>query len=151
MHRLLLATRDACALATRNAFIVIAAAGLLGVFLSGTALAGKPQYTEIVISDSEGGDEIDAFAPGTAKIHITADLVDVSPGMKISSKWIAEKCKGAPANYQIDGIAMTVAPKVNVAHFSLSKPNAGWPVGIYRVELSINDKLTDTVHFKVEE
>jgi len=141
MHRALLATRNACTL--------LMAASLLGLMASGTALGGKPQYSEIVISDSEGGDEVEAFTPDTAKIHITADLVDVSPGMKVSSKWIAEKTKVAPPNYEIDSVAMTVAPKINVAHFALSKPNAGWPVGDYRVELSINDKLAETVRFKV--
>jgi hypothetical protein len=38
---------------------------------------------------------------------------------------------------------------MNQADFSLTKPNAGWPAGDYRVELSINGKHASTVHFKV--
>jgi hypothetical protein len=146
MNPALLATGNAFA---RKASALLLAAGMLGLLSSGTAFGGKPQYVEIVISDSEGGDEVEAFAPDTAKIHITAELVDVSPGMKISCKWIAEKTKVAPQDYEIDSIALTIAPKVNLAHFALSKPSTGWPLGDYRVELSINDKLAETVRFKV--
>ena len=32
---------------------------------------------------------------------------------------------------------------------SLSKPNAGWPVGKYRVDLSIDGKVVGTAHFKI--
>ena len=34
--------------------------------------------------------------------------------------------------------------------FSLSKPTKGWPVGKYRVEIYVNDKLADTVKFTVK-
>src|SRR5581483_4921533 len=106
MHPALLATSNAFA---RNALAILAAASMLGLLSSEAAFAGKPLYAEVVISDSEGGDEVESCAPETAKIHITAALGDGSPGMKISSNWIAEKTKVAPPNYGIDSIALTVA------------------------------------------
>jgi len=38
----------------------------------------------------------------------------------------------------------------NSGDFSLSKPTKGWPVGTYRVDLYIDDKVNETAYFEVE-
>ncbi|MGZ5092194.1 MAG: hypothetical protein ACXWCY_09065 [Burkholderiales bacterium] len=71
------------------------------------------------------------------------------PWAKLKAAWIAEKTQAAPPNYLIDSVELTVGPLMNSASFAMSKPNAGWPLGDYRVELSINRKLVNTVRFKI--
>lgn len=113
--------------------------------------AGSPHYADLKLSDSADGDATESFDPTTAKIYLNASLVDVPSGAKLSSTWIAEDTKGvAPPNYKIDSVDYTAGALTNVATFSLSKPNAGWPVGTYRVDLFIDGKAASTVHFKIE-
>jgi hypothetical protein len=72
-------------------------------------------------------------------------------GTKITSVWICEDSHGiAPPNFKIDSVDVTVGTITNVANFSLSKPNKGWPLGTYRVDLLIDGKASGTAHFVIE-
>jgi hypothetical protein len=122
---------------------------LLALFFAASVQAA-PHFADIVISDSEDGDATETFAPATPKIFLHAGLVDVARGSKITSDWIAEDTGGvAPANYKIDSVTFDTGMLSNTVTGSLSKPNAGWPVGKYRVDLSIDGKVAGTAHFKV--
>lgn len=124
---------------------------LLGLLAAAATYAGSPHYSDLKLSDAEDGDTVESFAPDTAKIYLHAGLIDTPAGTKLTSTWVAEDTNGAaPANYKIDSVDLTVAPPINVATFSLSKPTAGWPVGTYRVDLFIDGKEAGTMHFKVE-
>jgi|SRR5450432_1977376 len=112
--------------------------------------AGQPHYGELTFSNSDDSDEsMDVFTPDTPKIFLKAELVDVPGGAKLTGTWIAEKTDAAPPNYKIDSVDLTVGTLMNVATFSLSKPNAGWPIGDYRVELFIDGKPVTKARFKV--
>jgi hypothetical protein len=122
---------------------------LLSLFFAASAQAA-PHFADVTVSDSEDGDATETFAPATPKIFVHAGLVDVAHGSQISSDWIAEDTHGAaPANYKIDSVALDTGILTNVVTFSLSKPNAGWPVGKYRVDLLIDGKAAGAAHFKV--
>ena len=124
---------------------------LTGLLLAAVAYAA-PHFADIKFSDEKDGDVSDTFAPDTPKIYLHAGLVDMPSGTKLSSTWIAEDTHGAaPPNYKIDSVEFEVGGLVNVANFSLSKPNAGWPIGTYRVDLFINGQASGTAHFKVEQ
>lgn len=124
---------------------------LLGLVAAAAAYAASPHYSDMKLSDEEDGDATDSFAPDTPKIYLRAGLIDTPAGTKLTSTWVAEDTNGAaPANYKIDSVDLTVAPPIDTATFSLSKPNAGWPVGSYRVDLFIDGKAAGTMHFKVE-
>jgi hypothetical protein len=123
---------------------------LLAFVVTTAAYAGTPSYADIKLSDSEDGSAMQSFAPDTAQIFLHAGLVDVASGSKLGSTWIAEDTGGAaPANFKIDSVEVTAGALTNVTTFSLSKPNAGWPVGTYRVDLSIDGKPAGSAHFKV--
>ena len=111
--------------------------------------AASPRYSDLVLSDSKGGKAMSAFNPQTAKIFLHAVLVDVPKGSTVKSEWIAVKAKGAPPNYKIDGVELKVGPLMNNVDFSMSKPNAGWPEGDYRVALFIDDKPAGDVKFQI--
>ena len=124
---------------------------LFGFILSIAAYAATPHYSDLKFSDSDGGDAAESFTPDTPKIFLNAGLVDMPSGTKIASVWICEDSHGvAPPNYKIDSVELTVGSIMNVATFSLSKPNTGWPIGTYRVDLMIDGKASGSAHFKIE-
>ena len=59
------------------------------------------------------------------------------------------KTKVARPNYRIDGAELKVGPLINNVDFSMSRPNAGWPEGDYRVALFIDDKPAGNVKFRI--
>ena len=61
----------------------------------------------------------------------------------------ASRCRVAPANYAIASDEVSANGSVNVVNYSLSKPNNGWPIGHYRVDLSIDGKPAGTAEFDI--
>lgn len=108
------------------------------------------ELSDIKISDNDNGDSpTTLFTNDTPKIFVAAALTDVAGGETISAVWIAEKTDAAPPNHKIDSANVTAKEDMHVATFSLSKPNAGWPVGSYRVDLSVDGKPMISAHFKI--
>ena len=125
------------------------AAALCGLTLA-AATSAAPHFDDIAVSDSSDGDAADSFGPGVAKIFLHAHMVDIPSGAKMKGTWIAVDTHGvAPANYAIDSAEMTASSSVNVVNYSLSKPNNGWPVGHYRVDLSIDGQPTGSAEFDI--
>lgn len=124
---------------------------LLFGLLFAAPLYAAPHFTDIVVSDSKEGDAVDTFSATTAKIFVHADMFDIEKGSKMSGTWIAVDTHGAaPPNYKIDSADLVADGVVNTAIFSLSKPNKGWPIGKYRVELSVDGKVVGSASFAVE-
>lgn len=121
----------------------------LGFLLATAAHAQVPRLTDLVISDSKDGPDMNVFKPVTPKIYVTASLKDVPVGTKITSRWIAEQIRVVLPNFEIDSVDTVIGPSMNWASFALAKPTIGWPTGEYRVELLIEGKLAETVRFKV--
>jgi uncharacterized RDD family membrane protein YckC len=126
----------------------LALAAFLAVGSARESLAA-PQVIDPVISDSRDGPARKVFKPNTAKIHVRAALSDISPGTRLKSEWIAVKTEVAPANHKIDSHEMKAGPGAKTAHFSFSKPTAGWPEGDYRVDLFVDGKPAGSVPFRV--
>jgi hypothetical protein len=111
--------------------------------------AAEVKLTDVVLSDSQNGNAKQVFGPTTSKVYLRAKLIDVPKGAKVKSVWIAEKTKVAPPNYEIDAKELSVGAGADRVDFSLSKPNAGWPEGDYRVDVQINGKTVQSLKFKV--
>lgn len=124
-------------------------AGLTGSTDSG-ATAGAT-YKDLVVSDDEKDHTPKStFGKDTAKIFVFYTVDGAKAGDKLKADWICVKSDVAPANYKIADVVLDVEKNENVGDFSLSKPTKGWPVGDYKVDLYINDKLIDTVTFNVK-
>jgi hypothetical protein len=88
------------------------------------------------------------FAPDTPKIVLGMLLRGSKAGDKVTASWIAEKTKVAPSNYKIDSATLVVGTS-NTLSASMTKPNAGWPAGDYRVDVTYNGEQELSQHFKV--
>ncbi len=90
------------------------------------------------------------FLPDTPKIYCAWTAEGVKAGTPVRGVWIAEDVGNvAPANYKIDEATLNL-PFVDKGTFSLSKPNNGFPVGKYRLEIYLGKDLVKTVRFTVK-
>ena len=121
-----------------------------GILFAGAAFAA-PHFENIYATDSDDGEAMQSFAPDAAKIYVHASMVDIPSGAKMTGSWIAVDTNGvAPPNYKIDSADLTAGIITNTVNFSLSKPNAGWPAGKYRVDLLIDGKPAGAANFVIE-
>lgn len=109
-----------------------------------------PHFGRVAFSESEDGDAAVTFAPDVPQIYMHIELLDWDKDAAVTGAWIAEKVEGAPPNYTIDTAAVEAKSGFKEVTLSLSKPNKGWPVGAYRVEISVDGKKAKTEHFTVE-
>ena len=77
------------------------------------------------------------FARDAPKIVLALAVRAVKAGDTITTAWIAEKTEGTAPNFTIATMAIPLGSSAVVAS-SLSKPDAGWPAGQYRVDVSHN-------------
>lgn len=92
------------------------------------------------------------FAPDTAKIYCAWKAEGVAAGTQVRGAWIAEDVGSvAPKNFKIDE-ATFISPTAGSAMgaFALNKPNKGFPVGKYRLEIYLGQTLAKTVPFTVK-
>jgi hypothetical protein len=121
--------------------------------LSLSAPAHAAPLENIILSSTEGAAESQStFATDTAKLYLSATITDeVHSGSKLAVAWIAVDSGGvAPPNYKIDEVSFDVGLIDNRLDASLSKPNNGWPVGTYQVDIIVDGKVEETVPFSVK-
>lgn len=104
---------------------------------------GKTEKFEIVNPTTE-------FRPDTAEIVCVWKSEGVKTGTSVRGVWIAEDVGDvAPPNFKID--EATLASSTGTAgSFNLTRPNKGFPVGKYRVEIYLGKELAKTVPFTVK-
>jgi hypothetical protein len=123
----------------------------LALLVATSAFAGDARFgtTALAVEGSQKAQTV--FAPDTPKIVLHVQILDMPAGAKLTASWIAVKTAVAPPNYKIDAadVKLDKAVSSDESSFSMTKPNAGWPVGDYRVDLAINDKVAASVPFKV--
>jgi hypothetical protein len=99
-------------------------------------LAGEPQTS---------------FPPDTLKLFLRWQGETLTSGENIRCVWIAEDVgDAAPANYQVNETSTKADDVRAFGTFTLSRPNKGWPIGKYRAEIYVGDKLAETVRFTIE-
>ncbi|MFK0166126.1 hypothetical protein [Rhizobium sp. NPDC090279] len=130
----------------------VRAIAFIAAFTS-TSAAWASGFENIIISNTKDADETQTTLPAdSAAIYLSADVTDeIDSGSKITVSWIAVDTNGvAPANYKIDEASFDIGSLENHVNSSLSKPNAGFPVGKYEAVLSVDGKVMETVDFSIK-
>ena len=112
--------------------------------------------TQATLSKDVKGDAFEPVDPTTTfpvdqpVIHLVANVANAPEGTKVKSVWTAvDVGEVAPANTQIAETEI-VLNSGGAAHFTLSIPDTGvWPVGKYKVDVYLNDKLDRTLEYTV--
>ncbi len=97
-------------------------------------------------------DPTSTFPTDQAVIHLIVTVANAPSDTKVKSVWtVVDVGDAAPANTKIDEAEVTMDGSRNV-HFTLSEPSSGaWPVGKYKVEVYLDDKLDRTLEYTIAE
>ena len=98
-------------------------------------------------ADSEGTQETTVFAPDQT-FYCIVELANAPDDTKLKAVWTAVEVEGEEQNVLIDEAEIT-AEEGNIFTFDLTN-NGLWPVGKYKVDLYLNDKLDRTLEFEVQ-
>jgi hypothetical protein len=108
-------------------------------------------------SNSPCVDATDHFDAAVPVVHVTYRTVDLpKSGDTYVIQWIAADVgQAAPANTVIATVnnkveAVPAATKSYTVNSYMTKPTNGWPVGKYRVEIKLGDKLVTTAQFAIQ-
>src|SRR5580704_5917889 len=108
-------------------------------------------------SDSSCVDSTDHFDATVPVVHMTYRTLDLpKSGDTYVAQWIATDVgQAAPANTVIGTVNNAVgevpaATRNYTLNSYLTKPTNGWPVGKYRVEVKLGDKLVTTAQFAIQ-
>jgi hypothetical protein len=92
----------------------------------------------------------DKFYADAEKIHAFYIGMALTKGDRVRGVWIAEDVgDAAPKNTVIDEATLVAETATDESAFSISKPTNGWPIGSYRVEIYVGDKLAETLPFTI--
>ncbi len=123
---------------------------LLSLLCAVPALAGDVKV-KVAIAVDGNTRPATVFAPSVPKLIAFFLTEGTEKGDKIRGVWIAEDTGGvAPANFKIDEATLTGEKDDFGGGFALSKPNNGWPVGKYRVDVYVDDELVTTAKFQIK-
>jgi len=133
-------------------------AGFLVVLLAeGIAAEPSPGSEEksaplqaTVAADKEGEPKT-TFLTNTAKIFGRWQGSSLKTGEVIRAIWIAEAFGKEERDAKITEGQVTADRPDDRGIFSLARPDGGWPIGRYRLEIYVGDKLAAAVKFKIEE
>lgn len=102
-----------------------------------------------VSADYEPIEPTTTFAPDTPVIHIAFQVSAASAGTRLKSVWtVVDVGAAAPANSQLAESTLTL-PGPAPGSFRLRRGSEPWPVGDYKVELYLDDRLVLTLPFQV--
>jgi len=111
---------------------------------------GEPSLTNPRMSkDSDGINATTVYATSDI-FYAVADLSNVASGSVVDAKWYLVSAADYDAG-EIESSTLTIEDKnaANYVSFELSSAE-GWPVGEYKVELYLNDTLSQTLNFTVQ-
>ena len=105
----------------------------------------------VVSAEKDATESVMTFAPDTPVIYLSADLVEVANGTTVSVSWVSVDSHGvAPANFAIATVDIPIDSGQDKINSELSKPTKGWPVGTYRVDITIDGTAAEAAAFEVK-
>jgi hypothetical protein len=98
-------------------------------------------------AESAGTQETTVFAQDQT-FYCVVELANAPKDTKVKAVWTEVEADGQEPNILIDQAELT-AGNENIFTFDLTN-NGLWPVGKYKVDLYLNDKLDRTLEFQVQ-
>ena len=100
--------------------------------------------------DQDGKNVTSTFS-STDVFYAVADLSNAPNGTKVIAKWVAVNIEGEDPGsvFQEQTLDITEDSFSGTIYFQLSN-DGGWPSGDYKIDLYLNDALTQSITFNVQ-
>jgi hypothetical protein len=90
------------------------------------------------------------FSSDTPEIYVRWQGQRLRKGGKLKAVWIAENIgEDFPQDYKVDEASAIVESQNAHGVFTLARPEEGWAIGDYRVELYVDDVLVEAAKLKI--
>jgi hypothetical protein len=111
-----------------------------------------PKQLTVSLAKERFGKPVTTFSSNTSEIYARWQGQRLRKGAKVKAVLIAENIgEDFPQDYKVDeASAVAEAPRARGA-FTLARPEDGWALGDYRVEIYVDDVLVDAVKLKIVE
>lgn len=135
---------------TKIARLIAAIAALLTVAgMIHTARAAD--FSNVVVSSAEDGENQTAFPRETPEIFIRANMVDMVPGSVVTITWLAvDTGPENPPNFRLNQVSLPVGKVGRLLRTSIARPGDRWRPGSYRVRLSLDRQTLERIDFTIE-
>jgi len=97
-------------------------------------------------TDEDGAERVTAFAQD-AVFYAQVDLQNAPDDTSLKAVWTAVEAQDTEPNFMINETEFVTGD--GLIHFTLSNDNL-WPTGKYKVDIYLNDQLTNTLEFEVQ-
>jgi hypothetical protein len=123
---------------------------LTGISQTRSTTTSAPKKLSVILAKDATGEMTTKFDSDVPKLYARWQARDLAKGTNLRGAWIAEDVgEVAPPNYKVDEASVVAPEPPSSGVFSLSRPNAGWPIGSYRVEIYADEVLIETVKFRI--
>lgn len=135
---------------SRGKVLILAAVAILAVVAAACSASFSISTANIrsaKLSANESGDpETTSFAQDDLTVYCIVELANAPSDTVVKSVWTAVDVDGVDPNTVIDEASLTSGDATLT--FNLTN-NQLWPVGKYKVDLYLNDKLVRTLEYQV--
>jgi hypothetical protein len=128
--------------------LVLKAASLPGLRV-GAGAGAESGKLSVTLSDEPDGRSTTTFPATTSRVYARWQGHGLPLFAKVRAVWIADNADNAPADYKIDETFAVVKTTDLEGTFTLNRPDDGWTPGNYRIESFVDDKMAQTVKFKI--
>ena len=111
----------------------------------------RAKVLNALVSATKDGEAVRKFLSGTPKIYGLWRGNSLKAGDTVRAVWIAESFGYTRKDVKITESETTAYKPDDDGIFSLVRPAGGWPIGRYRLEFYVRNKLAETVRFAVEQ
>ena len=135
------------------ALIIVVLAIVGAILFSGGGSYTSANISDVVMSENFNEENFepvgitDTYSPETPNFHLSGQMNNVPSNTKVGVDWHYLEAE----NTWIDSYILEVEQDRNV-HFSLTRPENGWPKGSYEARIFIEGKgNVENVRFTVQE
>jgi hypothetical protein len=132
-------------------FVALALATTAAAADPATSPAESSKVLRALVSGKKDGAATRKFLSGTPKIYGLWKGTALKAGDTVRAVWIAEAFGYTQKDVKITEAETTAYKPDDDGIFSLVRPKGGWPIGRYRLEFYVQDRLVETVRFTIEQ
>ena len=111
----------------------------------------KAKALHAFVAARKDGEPTKTFLSGNLNIYGLWKGEALKAGDIVKAVWVAESFGYERKDVKITEGQVIAYKRDDDGIFSLARPSGGWPIGRYRLEFFVGNKLAETVHFTIEQ